>query len=100
MLCPGGFYVGLGEGGKKRFVLFEKRTTFIVFRVKLENKSIKWSRGTVGLVLLLISLFKAFRSEESGLFSLSPFGSFNLELGAYNHNCKGTVFVVNVLMIF
>lgn len=54
----------------------------------------------MGLVLLLISLFKAFNSKELGLFSLSLLGSFHSELGAYKHNCKVTVFGINFLSIF
>lgn len=95
---PWGFLCSIGRGEKK-FVLFEKHTTFIVFKVKLENKSIKWSHGTMGLVLLLISLFKAFNSKELGLFSLSLFSSFDFEFEAYKHNCKVTVFVINFLLI-
>lgn len=53
----------------------------------------------MGLVLLLISLFKAFNSKELGLFSLSLFSSFDFEFEAYKHNCKVTVFVINFLLI-
>ena len=53
------------------FVLFKRHTTFIVFKAELENKSIKQPPGTMGLVLVLISLFKAFNSKDLGFFPLT-----------------------------
>lgn len=87
---------------KKIFVLFEKNThthtTFIVFKVEPENKSIVQLPGTRGLTLLLISLFQALHSRELGCFPPSLFGSFNFKLPAYKHKRKAPVFVINFLL--
>lgn len=50
----------------------------------------------MGLVLLLISPFKAFNLKEFSSPRRPPLGSFNFELRAYKHNYKVTVFAINL----
>lgn len=70
-LYPGGVHVTLGRGRNICFIK-KKHTTFIVFKVDSENKSIMQPHGTIGHVLLLILLCKALNGKDLAFGLLQP----------------------------